>query len=269
MSTEYTIKKLETDFEYGKVHSGYALVSPDGREIATDKTTIPSALQEQADILNSETAQLRQQLADAQAKIAKMEAALEGTKQLAFHAAQLASFIFFELYDIGNINTDLVIERIGQLSFLLGEIDPTMRQIPYSNGTYVKAAIAEFERRNGLQAAPMPESESKYLWEVDHAYYCSEEGEDYQSWQDFLDEWETADKDMNLLFRFDFLDTEGYQEDFEFSDGDKLLRLNYLHQRKGYVSTQTVKVHESQESIIRTWLQERCDYLKSLWKPLS
>ncbi len=107
------------------------------------------------------------------------------------------------------------------------------------------------------------------LWETEHPYYCSGDGEDFQSWQDFIDEWDDADMDMNLLFRFDFLDKEDYLDTWDFAPDEKLLRLCYIHQRKGYTSAQTIKVQESDEPIIRAWLQTRFDYLKTLWTPLA
>jgi len=107
------------------------------------------------------------------------------------------------------------------------------------------------------------------LWETKHPYHCSESGDDFQSWQDFIDEWDDADADMNLLFRFDFLDNEDYQEEWQLFEGERLIRLNYIHQRKGYVSTQTVRVRERDESAIRLWLQQRFEYLKTLWTPLG
>ena len=55
----------------------------------------------------------------------------------------------------------------------------------------------------------------KHLWEVDHPFYCNEGnyyadgcGSECASWADFIASMGDADLDMNLLFRFDWKESE-------------------------------------------------------------
>lgn len=103
-------------------------------------------------------------------------------------------------------------------------------------------------------------SEQQHLWEVRHPYYCSAGAydDDYESWDQFLDEWADADMDYNLLFRWDW-----YTD-----DGDEL-RLSFVQQRKGVLSTITVKVEKDNEPRIVEWLRLRFEYALRLWLPLA
>jgi hypothetical protein len=110
----------------------------------------------------------------------------------------------------------------------------------------------------------------KHLWEVDHAYYCSASdggGEECETWAEFLDEWNDADMDYNLLFRFDWHDADNKDNDIE--DGIDELELFYVQQRKGRISKVTVKVGKPQENEIIEWLKVRLAYLRELWQPIA
>lgn len=110
---------------------------------------------------------------------------------------------------------------------------------------------------------------TKHLWEIDHNYYCSSgETNECESWQDFLDEWDKADKDYNFLFRFDVRDDNvGWEQ--ELAEGTRLLRLYYILQRKGLILEVQVTFQENEEEVVKAWLQGRFDYLKELWQPLG
>lgn len=109
----------------------------------------------------------------------------------------------------------------------------------------------------------------KHLWEVDHNYYCSAgDTQEYENWQDFLDEWDGVDRDYNFVFRFDVRgDNVGWEQDLE--EGQRLLRLYYILQRKGLILEVNVTFLESEEEAVKAWLQVRFDYLKEMWLPLS
>lgn len=116
----------------------------------------------------------------------------------------------------------------------------------------------------------MTQETQKHLWEVDHNYYCSADGEFYSTWQDFIDEWGDADEDYNLLFRFDCMaESDWWDEDEPLKENEKVCRFSFVLQRKDVICTQTVKVLDSDEPAIREYLQKKFDYLKQLWMPIG
>ena len=122
-----------------------------------------------------------------------------------------------------------------------------------------------------------------HLWEVSHAYYCSDsnyyvsprEGKDlfqYKSWQDFLSEWGDADAGYNLIFRWDW--KEGTDWDLPEFNGDVNYRngklcIYWMQQRKGNFIITHVEVCRADEQAVREYLQPRWEHLKSLWEPLA
>jgi hypothetical protein len=109
--------------------------------------------------------------------------------------------------------------------------------------------------------------EAKHLWEIDHPYYCStnEDGDSYDSWDEFVDNMDDADLDLNLLFRFDWHLAEDVNPEIEQDE----LKLFYVAQRKGYVFECTVMVNKEDEPRIIEWLKIRLAYLNSIWQPLD
>ncbi len=113
-------------------------------------------------------------------------------------------------------------------------------------------------------------SESTHLWEHDHSYYCSEGcyyvpgtqwsdvHADWESWQDFLEDWGNVDPDYNLLFRWDW---DRYEDSED-------LKLFFYMQRKAKPFSHTIKVTEDDEDSVRTWLIERAEHMRKLWSPL-
>lgn len=128
---------------------------------------------------------------------------------------------------------------------------------------------------------------SAHLWEVDHAYYCTEGGyfhtqahhktvHEFKSWADFLEEMSDADMDYNLLFRWDWSEVN-YDEDGEelpAFNGDVNYRngklsLFFMHQRKGFHSTSIVEVCRADEPAVIEFLKPRLAHLMGLWAPLA
>lgn len=104
----------------------------------------------------------------------------------------------------------------------------------------------------------------KYLWEVEHEYYCNlgnyysnDCGEEYDTWEDFFEEWGDADLDFNLLFRWDW------------NPESNKLYLFYMLQRKGIYRYCSVNIKEEDEQKIIDFLKPKWQHLKGLWSPLE
>jgi len=120
---------------------------------------------------------------------------------------------------------------------------------------------------------------AKHLWDVDHPYYCREEawnsGESahhYDMWAGFEDEFKEADLDMNLLFRFDWVEgpdngAGNFNGDVYYRNG--IFKAFWMGQRKGYFWCNTVSVCRADEPAVIAFLQPRLDYLTRLWEPLQ
>lgn len=122
----------------------------------------------------------------------------------------------------------------------------------------------------------------KHLWEVDHAYYCNE-GNYYaagnnqpylahKSWADFIAEAGDDDLDMNLVFRWDWHEGEGYElaefnGDVNYRNGKFLVF--FLGQRKGLYRWAEIEVCRADEPAIIEYLKPRLDHLLGLWEPLE
>lgn len=121
---------------------------------------------------------------------------------------------------------------------------------------------------------------AKHLWEVDHAYYCSENNYysnechfQFKSWQDFMDEMDDADLDYNLIFRWDWkendpeTDEPTYKGDDYYRNGR--LYLFTMHQRKGRFVCSEIEVCRADESAVIEYLRPRLAHLMALWEPLT
>lgn len=119
----------------------------------------------------------------------------------------------------------------------------------------------------------------KHLWEIDHPYYCNDANyladyrlnhgiTEFDSWNDFMDEFGDADKDYNLVFRWDWKrsDPDDYDED-ETVPGDKL-HIYYMMQRKGFFQTMIVRVVEEDEPFVINFLRDYAEHMKKIWEPL-
>lgn len=150
---------------------------------------------------------------------------------------------------------------------------------------------------------------AKHLWETPHSYYCETGNffkngcnSVYESWEEFAQPVKTMfegnplyefDDDLNLLYRWDWrkadpndylhtyseetLSNIGATEeeieqsrlDFEKASKTDTLYLFYMLQRKSYNISAEVKVVESDEPLIREWLNKKWQYMKGLWEPVS
>lgn len=131
-------------------------------------------------------------------------------------------------------------------------------------------------------------AERPHLWEYDHPYYCAEGSywvgggrfyevhEQYDSWANFKEDagWYDANKDYNLLFRWDWkrADPADYEyelkEDPDFKLPGDQLELFYMGQRKARNSSVFVNVTEADEPEVRAWLAEHAAHMRRVWEPL-
>lgn len=118
----------------------------------------------------------------------------------------------------------------------------------------------------------------KRLWEIDHSYYCNEGnyyqngcGQVYSSIDEFLSEYETADLDMNLVFRWDW--REGHEEESNYNGDDYYrngtLLIFIMGQRKGKYWWCEVSVCRADEPKVINFLEPRFNHLRKLWEPFK
>lgn len=123
------------------------------------------------------------------------------------------------------------------------------------------------------------ENMSKHLWEVKHSYYCNEGnyynnecGFEFKSWQEFMDEMGDCDFDYNLLFRWDWDETNDdgeptYNGDDNYRNGK--LKLFWMHQRKGRYVYNIIEVCRADEAAVIEYLKPRWEYMRALWSPIA
>jgi len=122
----------------------------------------------------------------------------------------------------------------------------------------------------------------KHLWEIHHDYYCCESNyyasgneqphQHYKSWQDFIEEFGDADFDMNLLFRWDWVEGEennarAFNGNINYRNGE--LKIFWMGQRKGIYMWSTIEVCRADEEQIRAYLKPRWEHMKNLWEGIS
>lgn len=103
---------------------------------------------------------------------------------------------------------------------------------------------------------------------IDHPYYCADNNYyskdcffDYDDWSVFFEEMGNADKDLNLLFRWDVEPKEeatGYY-----------MQLFFMQQRKGrFVCCQINNIQEINLPQIMEYLTRHYEYLQRIWEPI-
>ncbi len=120
----------------------------------------------------------------------------------------------------------------------------------------------------------------KHLWEIDHPYYCNESnyyaresvGDHHKTWADFFAEYADADLDMNLLFRFDWV--EGEDHDLQPFNGDVyyrngILKIFWIGQRKGLCRYSTIEVCRADEEQVKDFLRPRWGHIVTLWEGIG
>lgn len=120
---------------------------------------------------------------------------------------------------------------------------------------------------------------SEHLWEAKHPYYCNQGnhfdndcGSEFKSFAEFLAEYEEADMDYNLVFRWDWHEGEDYgagefNGDVNYRNGHLLIF--WMGQRKGLYLYTKVDVCRADEPAVRAFLEPRFAHLLKLWTPLD
>lgn len=124
-------------------------------------------------------------------------------------------------------------------------------------------------------------ADEKHLWEHRHAYHCEMQNyrarasdgcsQTYESWTDFIGEWNFCDMDYNLLFRWDWLpasDADGEPIAPVTGNGGEL-RVCFMLQRKGdYRCATVLNMREEDEAEVREYLTKHAKHMRMLWAPL-
>ncbi len=118
------------------------------------------------------------------------------------------------------------------------------------------------------------------LYDIEHPYHCNEGNyfenghhTAHSTWAEFMAAMGDADKDMNLVYRWDWArpvdddDRPITYPDPYYRDGT--LKLFYMGQRKAYAFSHEVQVCAADEPAVRAWLEQRWEHMRSLWAPLS
>jgi hypothetical protein len=110
---------------------------------------------------------------------------------------------------------------------------------------------------------------------VEHPYYCSESNYysneariRYETMTEFLDYFEGADVDMNLVFRWD-IRLRGEGEDAE-KAGRYCAEIFIMRQSKGIFTPVYVShVNEVEAERFKKYAEKHWDALKDMWNPIS
>lgn len=118
---------------------------------------------------------------------------------------------------------------------------------------------------------------TKHLWEIDHPYYCNEgnyfaRGTDqphaqYDSWAQFFGDEGDSDKDMNLLFRWDWRKAD--TEENHWGNQKDVLLLFWMGQRKGLYRWTEIAVTDADENAVKVWLAARWKHLALTWEGIA
>lgn len=127
---------------------------------------------------------------------------------------------------------------------------------------YARALEAELDpHRAAAQAVhdtPSP------LYEADHPYYCATgcywasvrvAALRYASWAAFFRKYDDADVDMNLIWRWDWIEDE--------------LTLYMMHQRHARPTSHTIRVTHEDEPAIRAYLAKHWARMQEIWAPFT
>lgn len=108
-----------------------------------------------------------------------------------------------------------------------------------------------------------------HLWEGRHPYYATEGNYfsggmhvSFDSWEEFYEIEGNSDPDMNLVYRWDWQSEYG-------DDGEDVLSVFFVGQRKASLRSVSVIVVKSDESEVRAWLVKRAKTMAAIWNPIG
>lgn len=106
------------------------------------------------------------------------------------------------------------------------------------------------------------------LYQSDHPYYGADGNQGYEAhyatFAEFLATEEPADRDLNHLYRWDWL----AQVPGDDERPHDTLHLFFVLQRKGLLREVTVAVSFTDEPEVRRWLTECAEHLITMWRPI-
>ena len=106
-----------------------------------------------------------------------------------------------------------------------------------------------------------------------HPYYCSgsnyysnEASQRYETATEFLDDWEEADVDMNLVFRWDIMPRGENGAD----SGRYCAEIFIMMQRKGiFKPIGIAHINEAEAVRLEKYLAKHLETIKALWAPFD
>ena len=121
-------------------------------------------------------------------------------------------------------------------------------------------AMSDQEAENYTQ--PYPPRQTPYLWDEDSQNYMFSENNyyknnllQYESFDEFLEEWGDADNDMNYVVNWRWTEY----------DNEPRLSILFILQRKGnYLATET-KISRDDEFRVKEYLKSKWEYIEQVW----
>lgn len=116
-----------------------------------------------------------------------------------------------------------------------------------------------------------------HLWEVDHPYYGTEGNyysndcsNRFSSWSAFTETlFYSGDRDMNLLYRWDWMSWRRHPRPDLRSDSPDELVLFFMLQRKAIACSVNIAITDEDEPAVREWLAECAKTITAIWQPIA
>lgn len=109
----------------------------------------------------------------------------------------------------------------------------------------------------------METSNNIHLWDEDHQsygfselnYYSADPPRRFESFDEFLEEWGEADDDMNYVVNWRWTKY----------DGEELLTVLFILQRKGIYRPVEIEVTHDDEFRVKEYLKSKWEYIEQVW----
>jgi hypothetical protein len=115
----------------------------------------------------------------------------------------------------------------------------------------------------------------RHLWEIDHPYYGADGHlNEFDSFAELRTAVNAMDKDMNLVYRWDWEDdSQPHRADLFFGDEERIgqfLKVFTLMPRKSTVAEYRCPIRHDQEYEVIEWLSgpRVAGHLRKLWEPI-
>lgn len=120
-----------------------------------------------------------------------------------------------------------------------------------------------------------------HLWEYDHPYYATtgnyfasgdslhDVHTELSSWRSFTQTtFYSGDRDLNLLYRWDWYSPTRHPDPDLRSSGVDYLSLYFMLQRKACACSVNVRVNDEDEPDVRAWLSGCAKAIAAIWEPI-